>query len=55
MQFLNVLDHLYKSVCSKTKCYEVAVANFINSSKLLDKFASVSVSEVSGKLKTVKK
>jgi len=45
-EILSRLDHLYKSVCSKLKYYQVAVANFINSSELLGKFASVSVRNV---------
>jgi hypothetical protein len=54
-EIMSELDHLYKGVCGKTKCYHVVVANFINNNKFLDKFASVSVSKVSGKLRRVKR
>jgi hypothetical protein len=38
------------SVCSKLKCFQMAVANFYNSSKKYKEFAKVSVSTISRKL-----
>jgi hypothetical protein len=52
---MNKLDHLYKSVCSKLKSYQVAVANFSNNKKFISKFASVGVSKVSRELERVER
>ena len=55
MQFLNVLGHLYKSVCGKEECYQVAVEKFCNNNKFIIKLANVCVSKVSRELKRVER
>jgi hypothetical protein len=54
-EILSKLNHLYKSVCSKLKCYQVALTNFCNSSKLTSKLVSVSVGKVSRELERIER
>jgi len=55
MQFMDKLDHLYKSVYNKLKYYQMAVANFCNNIKFIRKLANASVSKVSKDLKIVER
>jgi hypothetical protein len=55
MQFLNELGHLYKSVCNKLECFQVAEANFYNNSKKIIEFSNVSVSKVSREFERVER